>query len=303
MAELSELFQTTVELDSFYEHVKEYFLRSGYTEILFRDSFVLLNNSNENQYGLLNLAQSCVLSPLEDWNEIIRNHFDKVLNIPIEANEYLHKKTDFDKVKHDLRLQLYPESYISQFNEKKSLVYRTEIPGTISLIVVDLPSVVQSLVREDAEVWNVPEEEIFDIAFANTMGSVEVDLTMGVASGVKFKFLEGNDILTAVQVLDPHTMKDLVGTHGALISIPSRHLVISYPIEDIEIVEAIPIFGSLTSKMYAAGPGSLSPLLYWYHDAIFTALSFSIVGDEVSLGPPTEFIALLNRLGKKISSQ
>ncbi len=300
MNKLSEPFPNVVDLIAFQEQVKKYFLGKGHQEVVFdNDGFVSLD-SQENRYGIWNVAQVCAQSPVTDWNEIIKDHFEKIFQMPTEAAEYLLKKDDFNKVKNDLRLQLYPNGYLDQLGSKKEeVVYKTDIPGTLSVVVIDLPSTLQTLTWADANVWGLEKNEIFAIALANTLEQLKRSNEVrpgNLDTELKINYLEGDDLLTAVQVLNSELIDIYCGTYGALISIPTRHLILSHPINDLRVIKAIQILGSVTSQANNAGPGSLSPLLYWYYNKNFIVLPYSIVEDKFDFTPPPEFISVLNGL-------
>lgn len=155
---VSKPFSTVVELMSFQDKVKHYFLDNGSTEIIFNDiGYVKVNNFGEKLYGIWNVAQNCALAQEQEWSGIIKNHFDHLLTIPAETEDYILRTKDFSNVKEDLRLQLYPTKYLEGIDEKlvHELVSRIDIPGTLSMVVIDLPSALQSIRRSDLESWNV----------------------------------------------------------------------------------------------------------------------------------------------------
>jgi hypothetical protein len=90
MNSVSKPFSTVVELISFQDKVKQYFLDNGSTEIAFNDiGYVKVNNFGKKLYGIWNVAQNCALSPEPEWSEIIKNHFDHMLTLPSETEEYI----------------------------------------------------------------------------------------------------------------------------------------------------------------------------------------------------------------------
>lgn len=302
MDRLSKPFNSVLDLISFQDLVKEYFLKKGYKEIQIDDQgFIELNGSHENRYGIWNVAQVCSQSSVEEWGEIINGHFEKIFQIPTEASEYLLKKDDFNKIKNDLRLQVYPHDYLDHIGfRKEEVVYKSDIPGTVSVVVIDLPSTLQALTWPDAKMWGLEEKEIFAIALANTLEYLKRsnDSREGILdTESKIHYLEGSDLLTAVQILNSEWVNTFSGTYGALISIPTRHLVLCYPVNDLGVVKATQTLGSITSQINNAGPGSLSPLLYWYYNKNFVVLPYSIIDNKFNFMPPPEFITVLNSLG------
>ena len=57
---------------------------------------------------------------------------------------------------------------------------------------------------------------------------------------------------------------ELVGSKGSLISLPTRHIVIIYPINDLNVVNALNTQIHVTNGVSSKGPGTLSNSLFWY---------------------------------------
>ena len=289
-------FQSSDDLSHFRNLVRIHLAGEGYSNPVFEDWFVTLDPSIEQKLGTWNLAQGCAQSSKEDWEGIISSHFEKVFHADSESQEYESKKGRFEDIKDQLRLQLYPENYLDGIDIKEEVVYRTDIPGTLSVLVIDLPSNIVTLRRSDANIWNISEDELFQVALSNTLKSVETEHSVQDGGEVDLHVIAGEDILSAVSVFNLKKVKDCVGTHGAIVSIPTRHFIISYPIEDLSVVKAIQAVAVIASGMNQAGPGSLSPLIYWYKDGVFKNQTYSIEGDKFNFAPDEEFISVLNLL-------
>ena len=57
---------------------------------------------------------------------------------------------------------------------------------------------------------------------------------------------------------------EVMGRHGCLFAIPSRSVIVCCPVEDARILQAISAFIPLVIELFEAGPGSISPSLYWF---------------------------------------
>jgi hypothetical protein len=300
MHRIPEPFATVVELILFQEKVKQYFLDNDATNISFNDlGYVKVDNLKKKVYGITNIAQKCALTPEEKWDDIIKNHFDNFESIPSETEDYIERAKDFANIKDDLRLQLYPARYLEGIDEEliHQLVYRIDIPGTLSMIVIDLPSALQSIRRSDLETWNVAEDEVFTIALANSLNSTEVKRGILESDGaMSLLYFDGESLLTSVQVFNEEITKGMDEENGMLVSIPTRHVVLLYPVENTSVLNAVSVMGSMTTELNLAGPGSLSPLIYWYRNKSFTVLPYSIEDGKFNFIPPQEFIDVLNTL-------
>jgi hypothetical protein len=61
-----------------------------------------------------------------------------------------------------------------------------------------------------------------------------------------------------------------IGPQGALVSIPLVHSVLVHAITDVSLVQAAQAMIPITRQVHKAGPGSLSPHVYWWRDGNLT---------------------------------
>jgi hypothetical protein len=165
------------------------------------------------------------------------------------------------------------------------------------MIVMDLPSALQSIRRNDLESWNIAEDEVFTLALANSLSATELKRGILESDGtIALLYLDGENLLTSVQVFNEEITKGMDEETGMIISIPTRHVVLLYPVENLSVLNALSVMGSITSKLNLAGPGSLSPLIYWYRNKTFTVLPYTLEDNKFNFTPPQEFIDVLNTL-------
>jgi len=84
---------------------------------------------------------------------------------------------------------------------------------------------------------------------------------------------------------------------GSLIGVPHRHAVIIYPIESLQVVQAINRLIPTIHGMHNEGPGSISNKLLWYQDDEFRDLPYGVEGNKLRFMPPEFFVEMLNSMG------
>jgi len=262
-----------------------------------------------NVLGLQNLAQVCRGRPREAWAEAVRHHFDVALDVKDgRAAEELAR--DWSLAREKVKLRLYREESLPEV----PLVTWHVADGLVAVLTFDLPATVISVRASDRETWAVDDEELYETALDNVRNEGLLDankIEVGAATNVVV--LEGGRTFFAAShalFLEDYLMNEsLVGTagfqgeYGAVIAIPQRHVVIYHPIDDLRVVAAIQSMLVTAANMYAEGPGSISPDLYWLppddHDTedLLVRLPCERVDDALRFMPPPEFLALLESLG------
>lgn len=248
--------------------------------------------------GLQNLSQVCNQCPMDDWPEIVSSHFETLASAQSDQEDLADKIEEFDAIKHLLAIRLYDASYLESCED--AWVYREDLQGTISALVFDLPTSIRQVAPSEAKAWDLPQDELFRIALENVHGAYSEGWDselIEVVPGLKVTATMGDDFFAPTKaLLFPHT-PDVVGTHGALVGIPHRHVLLSYPIEDLEVVRAVNALIPVVLGMHQEGPGSLSSMLHWYRPGGgFVGLPTAQGDDGLIFTPPDEFVDLLNTL-------
>ncbi len=270
---------------------------------------VELSGPVPNVLGLQNLAQVCRGRPREAWAEATRHHFDVAFDVKDgRAAEELAK--DWSLAREKIKLRLYREENLPAVQ----LVTWHVAEGLVAVLTFDLPDTVISVRASDRETWAVDDEELYDTALDNVRNEGLLDgnkVVVGDATSVVV--LEGGRTFFAAShalFLEDYLMNEsLVGTggyqgeYGAVIAIPQRHVVIYYPIDDLRVLGAIQSMLVTAANMFAEGPGSISPDLYWLppddHDTedLLVRLPCERTDDALRFMPPPAFVALLASLG------
>jgi hypothetical protein len=244
------------------------------------------------EFGLYNLAQVCHQLDRSAWPATIQQHFTNLAAAESASNQL----SDFAYAEPMLKVRVYRASEMPP-EALAGMVTTPVAPDLVGVLVADLPTTVQTLGKETVAGWNRPIDELFAIATRNlaeeaaTFERSQVDL----GNGARGEALSGNSFFVGSQII---RLKDVLGDapHGALVIAPTRHILIWHPIAGVPTtVQAVNSMIALASNLFAQGPGSVTPALFWWHGAL-SVLPAAIQGNSIQFAPPDEFVELLNSL-------
>ncbi len=253
---------------------------------------VVVFEGDDRKMGLQNLLQTCHRAGREHWLEIIRDHFAAM----DEAREQ-YDLTDFGAIQPRLTVRIYSEESMEQI--KDNLLYRRHIPGTASVLCVDMPKSIRTVSRTEIGHWPMNYDELFAVAMDNTarLSKAQQD-TIELDAETSLQVIVSEDTYAATAALQLEKFPELIGDHGSLVAIPTAGIVLVYPFNDASVVSAVHKMIAIADTQYDQGPQSVSNRLYWrQHGGTFVDLPWRIDGRDMIFTPPGEFIDLLNRLG------
>jgi hypothetical protein len=253
-----------------------------------------------NVLGLQNIAQVCRARPRDAWADAVAHHFDVAFDVKDgRAAEELAK--DWALAKAHVKLRLYREEHLPSI----PLVTWHVANGLVAVLTFDLPDTVISVRHPDRTTWPVSDEDLYEVALENVrkeghLRSNEVD----IGDGASIHVLEGGQTFFAAShclFLDEY-LGEKGALHGTVIAIPQRHVVLYHPINDLRVVGAIQSMLVTATNMFADGPGSISPDLYWLPPDDHGVLDLLVhlpcerTKDTLRFMPPPEFVELLSSL-------
>jgi hypothetical protein len=239
--------------------------------------------------GLTTLAQKCAPAPLADWQPLISQHVTVLLSslsgseVPEDPHEALAL----------LRIRLYPAEDL----EGASVIGREVAAGLVAVLALDLPTTVRTVGVAEALDWAIPEDELFALAVTRVAAEpIGAPVPVRTPNHVPVHMLHAESFFTASRLLLLDRLLDDPTSHGALVTVPTRHHLIWHELVDIRALEALNVLLELAPQMHHAGPGPLSPTVYWWRDGQLTQLPATSTDDGVVLHPPDDFVDLLKRL-------
>jgi hypothetical protein len=252
---------------------------------------------NEPQtFGLLNLAQVCHQTPRGEWPDVIERHLDVALSVFAGGMDFVDRLgSDFSRARPLLKLRLYAEDYLES---GIPMVYRPVAEGLVAVLVYDLPQSIASVPADHLRSWRRTEDELFALGLQNVKAAGTLQhSTVPLPQGGALELLTGTDnYFAASHLLCLGDYLAETPAAGALVGAPNRHGLVLHRIEGIEIMGALQALLSAVPGMYAEGPGSISPNLYWWRDGTLTLLPSLIEEGQINFSPPAEFMEMLNGL-------
>lgn len=293
-------FFTPVQYRRFLEHVAAHFTGQN-RRFTLGDGVVYVEDAkhgDKHQLGLLNLAQMCARNEAQEWATIIGDHFRTLERSYSEQKVLEERLDDFTRVAELLAVRLWPEDYLAELDRTK-ILHRRELPGTISALVFDLPSSIRNVTPDEIKSWGKSEAELFRIGLANVMENCIPDVSdQDLGDGVTLTLFSDESFFVASHALLLEEHPDCLGDFGTLVGIPHRHVLLAFPIQDLRVLQAIHTMIPIIAGMERDGPGSISPLLYWYKDGSYTNLPYKIDKTTLNFSPPEDFVAMLNLLSE-----
>jgi hypothetical protein len=280
-AEKWALFVTTVgdALDA---------IHAGDQRAAIGEGVLRLRNSagSEESYGLQNLAQILALESTAEWPRLVAEHFDAMLTVdePVTSGEEAIKQ---------LRLRMWHPDYVEQSPEA---IHKVLAPGLILALVLDLPRKVMSLKNDELKAWGLTAELAWSAAQENSKRERYEVIPQTRPDGTQMFFLTGDNLYVTSNALWLDERIQLNSENGALIGVPTRHLLVVLPIRDINVVKAVGAMHAANRRIFEEGPGSISGDLYWWRQGHFTLFPIDASAQPMQVHPPDEFVEMLNRL-------
>lgn len=253
-----------------------------YTIDFVKDGAIRLKKGQELQIlNLHNLINKCVaVKDKSVWNKIVQEHFENIFTSIDEQKKIDPAK--FETVKKYLSLRIYPEAVINKRGGSASLITKTDLDGTLTLLMLDLPGAFTPVQNSMFALWNTSTEEVFRIAQDNiNKQKVEkVTQSFDVQGGkIEISFL-GNEDYAASYALDLiNNSPELVGEWGSVVAMPNKGLVDICKVsrdKPVDFVNFIQRVKPLIEKSYKEHEQPISDQFYWYYKGKFTRINVGV---------------------------
>ncbi len=280
----------------FISFVENYFKKKK-VKFEFEDGLVHINEDFHGleKLGLINVAQQCNQSEPNDWEEVISNHFNTLIQANAFEKEFNQNIENFDYVKPFIAVRLYHYSFFEEVG-REHIIGRKLTEDIFMTLVFDMPYSVTNIQPEQAEKWNLPISQLFELGINNIKLNYPVEISEVEFEGFSAFFVNSDSFFTPNLILDLESYPQLIGSHGSLLCIPNRHYVLIYPIENLEVVKAINKLIPVTYSINLEGPGSLSDKLYWYKDGKLENQPYNLSDEKLQFTPSNKFSEVLNNL-------
>ncbi|MFG2140948.1 immunity 49 family protein [Streptomyces sp. NPDC048650] len=254
--------------------------------------------------SLHNLAHICRSAPENRWPDMVNAHFAG-LRAASRGGE------SAEELLRGVHARLLPvESLTSEI--AGALRYaRVVADGLAFAYALDGPTSVRILT--DADVERAGLEKLGEAAYANLMGvSVEHEEVALEGRALLHSVYGDSPFVASKALFLSELARQVTGEPlpdaGALVVVPTRHLLAFHPIADGSVADAVNDLAAYALGAHEDGPGALSPRVYWWHRGGLTSLT--VIDHETrtfSLQPPPELLGLmkglvrLDRAGRLVS--
>lgn len=258
---------------------------------------------DEEKFGFTNLglstvAQVCNQEKKRNYKSRIKEHFNSMIESKIFQKEFDLIVDNFEEVKKYIGVRLYHNTFINHIGKEFTLGIKL-FGDVYGMLVFDLPHTILSVQPDQIKPWGKSFEELFEIGKQNIKTKYPIKVTPEKFGKFSFLFVNSSNFFTPNIVFDLDKTPGLVGSKGSIIGLPHRHSILIYPIENLEVADAMNGLARATYGMNQEGPGSLTNKLFWYYNNTFTEIPYNFNEEGgLSFKPPTAFIDLLNTLEK-----
>lgn len=185
--------------------------------------------------------------------------------------------TDIHAARDALRVQLVPRTFIRD-DGQDGLNYKPFAGDVVCALVYDLPTAVTTVPASHVAGWNTTIDALLPGALQAVQAHLKT-LGTGDAPGAVLHTEEGRveswsadeSFFIATQALWVETMLgNPVG--GVLCGIPSRHVLMAYPVDDATAWQALSALATPVVDMFRELPGHITPDLFWIKDGQVTTI-------------------------------
>jgi hypothetical protein len=233
--------------------------------------------------NLHNLIGKCAAETnKKNWPEVIKGHFAQLFAGLDEEKKI--DPTNYAGIKKYLSLRIYPLAAVQKRGGTDNLVTKTDLEGTLTVLMLDLPGVFSAVQPEAFALWRQEMAEVFKVAQANVNQQPVEKLSQKFAApkdSIEISFV-GNEDYAASYVLDlANNAPELLGEWGAVVAVPNKGLANVCKVgkaNPVDFVLFIQMTRSYIEQLYREHPQPISDQFFWYYQGQFTRI-------EVKTGP------------------
>ncbi len=175
----------------------------------------------------------------------------------------------WDQVRGSARVALYSEAALAGLHGR--FLQRRVSPGLAEVLVMRTPTSAEPVDAARLAQWGVAEPAALRLAEEQTFAHA---VRPSSANGfVAFAPAPGEEHFLTSWLLRPEQALGHVLAHGAVLSAPRRGELILHELQPGEGQKYVQAMASATADSYTAGPGPVSPDLYWWHAGVLTTLT------------------------------
>jgi len=203
---------------------------------------------------------------------------------------------EFEAAKDTLGLRILTVKVFKQMSEE--FYIGAQLFGNLFyFLVFDLPDTVTNVSQVDAAPWGVSHNELLKIGKRNTASKYPQTVALQDILELKIWTVENDYFYAPNILLDIEDHPNLIGAYGSLVIVPNGDRLFIYPIEGIEVTDALRKMAVVAKFFYEDKPNPISPDLYWYYNGQYTTIPFNIDQPDFNTLPET-FISMMREMNK-----
>ncbi len=217
-------------------------------------------------HGLTNLAALAAHTPAREWPSMVDRHVVGML-----AADATPDPSGLDEARH---LLLPKIRLLADIPERRPAYAPEVLPGVVALAALDYPTHVSELLADERIDELGGWERVRDVAWGNlrrlpapAVSAVQADPRAGDATVLAFSttdFFGASRLLILDELLATQGVER--PTHGVLVAVPHRHLMLVHVLEGAGLTAALGLMSRGARAQYGVEPGPVSPEVY-YRDA------------------------------------
>lgn len=281
--------------------LRQYFHERGETATLTADGRLEVRSPNgtTQEFVVAGLAEAASRRPSEEWPELVNSHFEGIAALRDAVGEV--EVPDWETARPRLRLRIYPESFLTGAGLAPSeVVAESDLPGTLTVLVVDSADTALVVPREDLKRWGQRATDAMGLALVNTKRALEDEIEVVSRDFPEIgamRVVTGDSFYSATAVLWLQEFEGLLGEHGAIVGVPWRHGAFVYPFDDARVQTAVPAMYRYMQRIVEGGVGPIDAQLWWRRpDGRFLPIRIREVEGRLEIEPPREMAEILARM-------
>lgn len=281
---------TENEYRVFKQAIQDYFKKKK-KPIVFKDDYTLeiqKDSPIQETYFLTNIAKICKREKKEKWSEIITDFYERFQKSKSISLDLKKRKEDFEYYKKFIGVRFYHKDYFSKNDLGKHFLYLPILEDAYLALIIDFPDHVKNLDPKLNVKWNKSEKELFLLGITNIREKYQYEIKKEIIGRIPIYVVSASHFFSSIILLELSNYNELVGKYGSLICIPNRHETFIYPINGIEVKDAIECLIRVIKNRYEE-PGSISKNMYWFKNNDFTLQELTFEGNNVFVRLSKEF--------------
>lgn len=273
-----------------------------YTIDFIEDGAIQLKKGQEMQsFNLHNLITKCVAErDKSQWNRIIQMHFEMIFSAIDEGKKI--DPNNYETVKNYLSLRIYPNEMVDQRGGHSSFVARTDLEGTYTLLMLDLPGAFTPVMKQVFEIWSLDTATVFEVAQEN-INKQEIEKVIESfdfdSSKIEMIFLGSEDYAASYALDLMNNSPELVGEWGSVVAMPNKGLVNICKIsrdKPVDFVKFIQMTKPFIEKSFQEHAQPISDQYFWYYKGQFKRINVMINPDgSINVVAPVGLAELMTR--------